>query len=253
MARLAVAMAVLVSTSCYATYDRGVAAANARDWPKAEAELWRYMNGGDCVGRRPPTLDCKRAAALLGEVLIEDDRPTSAATVLRLAQRFYSVRRAGTREVDRALDARITAGLLAAKERWTRFRSGVPGQCQLVARYRGPGAPLRAEAIWSELDMERYGPNRSHVETLDLFDKVTTAGPHAITLSATYADPARPGYYDTIETTKYRTCADGERIEIVFQIDAGARLHLEADAVVTGGQPTPLEGPLRPHPGFPGS
>src|SRR5204863_1772689 len=61
------AMAALACASCYATHERGVAAANARDWPAAEKELWRYLQGGDCVGHQP-LLACKQAAVELGEV-----------------------------------------------------------------------------------------------------------------------------------------------------------------------------------------
>ena len=74
------AMAALACASCYATHERGVAAANARDWPAAEKELWRYLQGGDCVGHQP-LLACKQAAVELGEVLIEDDRALSALDV----------------------------------------------------------------------------------------------------------------------------------------------------------------------------
>jgi hypothetical protein len=39
---------------------------------------------------------------------------------------------------------------------------------------------------------------------------------------------------------------------VVFQIDGVDPSHLKVDLVATGGQPPPLEGPLRPHPGYAG-
>jgi len=246
-ARLAVAIAALVSASCYAQYDRGLASANARDWPKAEVEIWRYLEGSDCTNRVPMP-DCKRAAVKLGEVLLEDDRPTSAAAVFRFAQTALRGRPLWTPEVDRDLDARIANGLVTAKERWTRFRSGMSGRCQLVARYVGPKNGLQLVALWSDLDMERNESSHAPAGSLVLFEKAATAGPHMITVGATYVDPATPRHHYQTEITHYRACADGERVEIVFTVGEAAIERLELDAVATGGQPVPHEGPLRPPP-----
>lgn len=243
--------AVLASASCYATYDRGVAAANAHDWPTAEAELWRYLNGGDCVGR-PPLRSCKEAAAKLGEVLIEDNRPTTAASVFRFARRAFSQKPIVTSEADRALDARIVKGYDTAKQRWDQFRSGQPGRCQIVARYRGPGSERRLTSIASGLDMVRVSAANGPAEPPVLFETGATAGPHAITLDATYADLTKPGFHQTVETTYFRSCTDAERIEIVFQVDAAEGGKLTVNAVTTGGTPVPREGPLRPNPALTG-
>jgi len=66
--------AVLASSACYPTNERGAMAASARDWPRAESELWRAIQGPECVGSEA-TIQCKQAFAMLGEVLLEDDRP----------------------------------------------------------------------------------------------------------------------------------------------------------------------------------
>jgi hypothetical protein len=248
--RLAFVAAALLPASCYATYDRGMAAANARDWPRAEAELWRYQQGAVCVGKRPE-LTCKQAAVLLGEVMLEDGRPPSAARVFRFAQRRYFKKAFGSPEVDRDLDDRIVNGLVTAKQRWNQYRSGVSGECQLVARYRGPSG-LRLVKLQTELDMERIGLPNLPAEVPVLFDKVAAAGPHEVMVFATYVDPARPGFWYATEASYHRSCEDGERIEIVFQDHGPDASHGKVDVTASGGKPLPLEGPLRPNPGYEG-
>jgi len=238
---------VLASASCYATYDRGVAAANAHDWPTAEAELWRYVTGSDCVGR-PPLRTCKEAAVKLGEVLLEDNRPTEAASVFRFARRAFGHKLLVVTEADRALDARIVKGYDAAKQRWDQFRRGQPGRCQIVARYRGPGNGRRLISISSGLDMVRVGAAAGPAEPSVLFETGAAAGPHAITIDAIYGDPTGPGFHQTVETTYFRSCEDAERVEIAFQVDAADGTTLRVNAATTGGKPVPREGPLRPNP-----
>lgn len=243
------ALVVLASASCYTTYDRAVAAANARDWPKAEGELWRYLTGSDCVGR-PPLHACKEAAVKLGEVLIEDNRPTEAASVFRFARRTFANKPIVISDADRALDARIVKGYATATQRWDQFRRGRPGRCQIVARYRGPGRERQLTSISSGLDMVRVGAARGPAEPPVLFDTGAAAGPHAITIDATYADPTKPGFHQTVETTTFRSCEDGERVEIIFQVDAADRTKLNVNIATTGGKQVPREGPLRPNPVF---
>lgn len=247
---LALGLAVVASASCYATYDRGVAAANAHDWPTAEAELWRYIRGSDCVGRAP-LRTCKQAAVQLGEVLIEDNRPTAAAAVFRFARRVYGHKLLVTPDADRALDARIVKGYDTAKQRWDQFRSGQPGRCQIAARYRGPGNGRRLTSISAGLDMVRVGAAAGPTEPAILFETDAAAGPHAITLDATYDDTTKPGFHQTVETTYFRSCTDAERVELVFHVGARDPSDLTVDVAATGGKPVPREGPLRPHPGFP--
>jgi hypothetical protein len=243
--QVVLAAAALASASCYATYERGVAAANARDWPAAETELWRYLRI-DCVTRDPP-ITCKQAVVKLGEVLIEDDRPTSAARVFRLAQKL-PYKKLETPEVDRALNARIADGLVTAKQRWDRFRSGVPGQCQLVARYGAPRRALQLVGISAHVDMEQFRPPAGPGEPSLLFDKTTSAGPHEVTVFAVFADPARRGFRYAVDTAHYRSCADGEKIELVFQTEGTDGSDLRFAVAAAGGKPLPHEGPLRPLP-----
>jgi len=244
------ALAAVASASCYAThatYDRGVAAANAHDWPTAEAELWRYLTGPDCTGG-PPVLACKQAVVQLGEVLVEDNRPTEAASVFRFARKIFGTRQFGTPDVNRDLDARIVKGYDAAKQRWDQFRSGKPGQCQIVVRYRGPKGGIQLRSISSGLDMVRLGAATGPAEPDVLFDASTTVGPHVITIDATYVAPKRLRFNHAVETTYFRSCEDGERVKVLVQVDEADTTRVKVDVSTTGGKPVPLEGPLRPNP-----
>jgi hypothetical protein len=244
-------LVALASASCYATYDRGVAAANAHDWPKAETELWRYLMGSDCVGR-PPILACKQAAVRLGEVLVEDDRPTTAASVFRFTRKVFGKKPLGTPEINQDLDARIVKGYDAAKQRWDQFRSGKPGQCQIVARYVGPGSGLQLTSISSGLDRVRLGAATGPAEPPVLFETSAAAGPHAITVDATFIAPKRQQFHQSVETTYFRSCEDGERVELVFQVRQPDPTRLKVDVAATCGRSVPLEGPLRPNPALTG-
>jgi hypothetical protein len=247
--RILQAVAVLASVSCYATHERGQAAVNARDWPTAEAELWRYLRGRVCTGR-VPLVSCKQAAVQLGEVLIEDDRAPDAAMILRYAHVHFYKRRLGTPEVDKDLDDRIVNGLWKAKQRWDQFRAGVPGQCQLAARFRG-AKNLQLVTRWTALDMERVEAASGPVDAPLLFDKVASAGPHLITILSTYQVPGTFSFQSSIDKSYSFSCENGERIEIVFQLDEREPSPLKIDVVASGGKPLPPEGPLRPNPAFP--
>ena len=245
------AIAAVALASCYATYDRGVAAANARDWPAAEGELWRYLQGGDCVGHEP-LLACKQAAVRLGEVLIEDDRSLSAAAIFRFAQKVFYKQHLVTPEVDRDLNIQIANGLVTAKQRWDQFRSGAPGQCHVTAHYRGPGNRFQLVKLSFELDLERIGLTTVSPDPTPLFDRTVTPGPHAVTTSAMYVDPARPAYRENIETTLVRSCRDGDTVDFVFSVVSGSEAtSLKIGGTASGGQLPPRDGPLRPNPRSP--
>jgi hypothetical protein len=187
---------------------------------------------------------------LLGEVLIGDGRPTSAASAFRDAQRRLAKTQLTPPDVVRDLDRRIANGLMTARQRWDQFRSGVAGHCLIVARFRGALDGLQLQSAWSELDLERTEEPTSAGETLLLFERTTAAGPHAITLHATYLDRVRIGYRYDLEVTQHRSCQDGERIEMAFETVGSNGTAPTVNTVATGGKPLPQSGPLRPNPLF---
>ena len=239
------AIGVLASSGCYATYERASAAASARDWPKAESELWRFIQGPDCVSRTP-TLQCKQAYALLGDVLLEDNRPFLAANILQLGRAIFYRRQVGDAATNRDLDRRIADGLTGAKQRWDQFRGPGAGQCRIVTRYAGPGGRSRLDFLWTELDLGQATRVTTAVDGAPLFDSMTEAGLHAVTIHASYADPSSPGVHRQIETTHFRACAPSEQIEVLFQVREKAPGTFAIDPLTKGGNEPPLEGPMRP-------
>lgn len=237
--------AVLASSACYPTNERGVAAVSARDWPRAESELWRAIQGPECVGVGP-TLECKQAIAMLGEVLLEDDRPFQAASTFRLGRDLFYGKRVGDPTTNRDLDRRIVDGLAGAKRRWDQFRGGVSGQCRIVVRYAGPEGRYRLHSLWTELDMGQAKRVATAVDGAPLFDSTTEAGPHAMTIHTNYVDSTRPGFHYHVETTHFRSCTSSEQIDLLFQVREKGPGVLAIDPIAKGGSQLPLEGPLRP-------
>jgi hypothetical protein len=237
--------AVLALSACYPTNERGAAAVSARDWPRAESELWRAIQGPECVGVGP-TIECKQAFAMLGEVLLEDDRPFQAASTFRLGRDLFYRKQVGDPTTNRDLDRRIVDGLARAKRRWEQFRGGSAGQCRIIVRYAGPGAGYQLHLLWAELDMGQGKRVTSAVDGAPLFGSTTEAGPHAITIHTNYADPTRPGFFFNVETTYFRSCTSTEQIDVLFQVREKRPGFLVIDPIAKGGGQLPREGPLRP-------
>ena len=238
-------VAVLALSACYPTNERGVAAASARDWPRAESELWRAIQGPECVGVGP-TIQCKQAFAMLGEVLLEDDRPFQAATTFRMGRDLFYGKQIGDPTTNRDLDRRVVDGLAGAKRRWDQYRGGSAGQCRIIVRYAGPGGRYQLHLLWTELDLGQARRVASAVDGAPLFDSTTEAGPHAVTVHANYVDSTRPGFHFHVETTYFRSCPSSEQIDVLFQVRERAPGVLAIDPTAKGGSQLPLEGPLRP-------
>lgn len=240
---------MLTSAACYPTYERGSAAAAARDWPKAESELWRFIQGPDCYGRdaafQGPTLQCKQAFATLGEVLLEDDRPFQAAMTSRSGRDLFYKKQVGDPATSRDLDKRIAANLVGAKKRWDQFRAGGDGQCRIIARYAGPGSGYQLRFLWTELDLGQATRVATAVDGAPLFDSTAETGPHAITIHAAYTAASRPGQGYGIETTYFRSCTSTEQIEVLFQIRESRPEYLSVDPTARSGSELAREGPLR--------
>jgi hypothetical protein len=236
--------AALAWSGCTPSYDRAMSAAAARDWPRAEHDLWEYLSGPECI-RHPPTVACKQATVTLGEVFLEDNRPITAEIEFRRAIPQFYHRPLGDQARDEDLDRRLVAGLRGAKRQWDQFRRGTAGQCRIVAHYKGSGTRFQPRSIWTQLD---FGPEMRAAQLGGelLFDSATDAGPHAISFHGSYLDGDMVGFRHDIETTSVRSCAPGEQVDLTFRVRESFLGSIVVDVAATGGALVPPQGPLRP-------